>query len=257
MEAADVMADMIDAAADAASAYIDMADAISQAVSELRELAQAQANYAASEATSSGEQGYDPDTDYTGFIETGLINGYLKQGDSTYEDVVAQQAKKMNTTTEALDEYYSKTSATNQSKWTAGQYNSEQEWLKKRNEIASLATGGYTGEFDDGRLAFLHEKELVLNADDTANILTAVSAIRDFGPEFFGSIEKALDSNVLAAMGLVGERLSTTEVGSPQETLEQDVHIEAVFPNVTSSSEIEEALSNLVNDASQYARRRS
>ena len=35
------------------------------------------------------------------------------------------------------------------------------------------------------------------------------------------------------------------------QLLEQDVHIEAHFPNVTSSNEIEEALNNLVNAASQ------
>jgi len=32
----------------------------------------------------------------------------------------------------------------------------------------SYDTGGYTGEWsNDGRLAFLHQKELVLNAEDT------------------------------------------------------------------------------------------
>jgi len=48
--------------------------------------------------------------------------------------------------------------------------------------IASLDSGGYTGSFStvpgeavsDGKLAVLHEKELVLNQDDTDNILSAV-----------------------------------------------------------------------------------
>jgi hypothetical protein len=40
------------------------------------------------------------------------------------------------------------------------------------DEVEGLASGGYTGEWgSEGKLAFLHEKELVLNADDTANFL--------------------------------------------------------------------------------------
>jgi hypothetical protein len=41
-----------------------------------------------------------------------------------------------------------------------------------------------------------------------------------------------------------------------QETLEQNVTIEANFPNVSSRSEIEEAFTTLVNRASQYANRK-
>ena len=47
------------------------------------------------------------------------------------------------------------------------------------DKVESLATGGYTGEWgDSGKLAFLHEKELVLNADDTANFLEALNISR-------------------------------------------------------------------------------
>lgn len=41
-----------------------------------------------------------------------------------------------------------------------------------------------------------------------------------------------------------------------RETLEQKVEIKAEFPSVTSHTEIEEALSNMINTASQYANRR-
>jgi len=38
----------------------------------------------------------------------------------------------------------------------------------------------YTGDWGaDGRLAILHEKELVLNKQDTENMLSAVNVIRD------------------------------------------------------------------------------
>ena len=73
---------------------------------------------------------------------------------------------------------------------------------------AGFDTGGYTGEFDNARLAFLHEKELVLNQEDTNNILAAVNAVRMLGPEFCAAIERALDSSVAAGMGLMKERIS-------------------------------------------------
>jgi hypothetical protein len=40
-------------------------------------------------------------------------------------------------------------------------------------------TGGYTGAWgNEGKIAVLHEKELVLNKDDTRNILRAVTIAR-------------------------------------------------------------------------------
>jgi hypothetical protein len=39
-------------------------------------------------------------------------------------------------------------------------------------------------------------------------------------------------------------------------TLEQNVKIEASFPNVQDHNEIEEAFNNLINKASQYANRK-
>jgi hypothetical protein len=44
----------------------------------------------------------------------------------------------------------------------------------------SARTGGYTGEWrNSGKLAILHEKELILNKYDTANMLSAIGVIRD------------------------------------------------------------------------------
>jgi len=43
-----------------------------------------------------------------------------------------------------------------------------------------MATGGYTGDFGpEGRMAILHEKELVLNKQDTANMLKMVNIARE------------------------------------------------------------------------------
>lgn len=106
-----------------------------------------------------------------------------------------------------------------------------------------MATGGYTGAWgDEGRIAVLHEKQLVLNKEDTANMLQAVSIVRTM-------------NDLLSNMNNSTDFINTIGFGSGNnsQTLEQNVHIEASFPNVTDHSEIEQALNNLVNRASQFA----
>lgn len=110
------------------------------------------------------------------------------------------------------------------------------------NPISSFASGGYTGDWQDGKLAVLHQKELVLNANDTENILKAVDIAR-------------IISNTIGlatAMQLAPVNTVPT-IPSTSQALDQNVHIEANFPNVSSADEIELALSNLVNEAAQYA----
>ena len=110
-------------------------------------------------------------------------------------------------------------------------------------------TGGYTGEWGSyGKLAMLHEKELILNQDDTANFLASIDILRN--------IVKVLD--LQTAYSQLDNQLSSPGYYSPEEesVLEQNVHIEASFPNVENRSEIEEAFNNLINQASQYANRK-
>jgi hypothetical protein len=59
-------------------------------------------------------------------------------------------------------------------------------WLKYASAdmeyplVTSLDTGGYTGNWGpEGKLAMLHEKELVLNAQDTKNFLSATEILRE------------------------------------------------------------------------------
>ena len=48
------------------------------------------------------------------------------------------------------------------------------------SSIKEFDTGGYTGSWGpDGRLAMLHQKEIILNAHDTENFLKAVNIVRD------------------------------------------------------------------------------
>ena len=46
---------------------------------------------------------------------------------------------------------------------------------------------------------------------------------------------------------------SRTQLQDVSNQLEQNVHIEAIFPNVSQSHEIEDAFNNLINIAAQRA----
>lgn len=119
-------------------------------------------------------------------------------------------------------------------------------WDKYNNTTQKYDTGGYTGEWgQDGKLAVLHQKELVLNASDTANMLDIVNIVRD--------IVQQIDAQALYSRG---RRFDLPRIETRAETLEQNVHIEANFPNATSHQEIEQAFDNLINLASQYANKK-
>jgi hypothetical protein len=111
-----------------------------------------------------------------------------------------------------------------------------------------FASGGYTGAWGpDGKWAMLHEKELILNKGDTENFLASMEVLQ--------RILQIIDLQSTSSQ--LGGILSTPKFGyNNQGTLEQNVHIEANFPNATNHDEIEEAFGNLVNLASQYANRK-
>jgi hypothetical protein len=119
--------------------------------------------------------------------------------------------------------------------------------LSSSTGLEGFDTGGYTGEWGpDGKLAVLHQKEIVLNQDDTANLLSVVEMVR--------TILATIDMHSASAQ--LGGILSTPGFhGGEGDTLEQHVSIEASFPNVQDRNEIEEAFNNLINKASQYANR--
>lgn len=112
----------------------------------------------------------------------------------------------------------------------------------------SFDTGGYTGSWgSEGRLAWLHQKELVLNADDTRNMLDSVSILRNIVQKIGGSVNSRL-SNLNSGFN--------NNINNNADSLEQNVTISASFPNVNSKKEIEEAFNDLVNLAAQRALRR-
>lgn len=86
--------------------------------------------------------------------------------------------------------------------------------------------------------------ELVLNKDDTQNILEAVKNMRETIKLKISAMNSSIGQKVQ------GETIATQ---SNVETIEQNVKIDATFPGVSVASEIEEALNNLINQAVQYA----
>ena len=113
-----------------------------------------------------------------------------------------------------------------------------------------FSTGGYT---ENGGVAILHDKELVLNQDDTANMLSAIKILDSLAP----NLAKILDNraNVGASMMATKATISSsvsTLVNKDTAPVVQQVQIQADFPGVTSALEIEMALNNIINDATQY-----
>ena len=119
------------------------------------------------------------------------------------------------------------------------------------HEKYGLSTGGYTGDWSGsfGKLAFLHQKELVLNKQDTENLLAAM--------EFLNRITSAIDLQAMNnSLGGLLSSPSLGHVGDESGILEQQVHIEASFPGISDRNELEEAFNNLINQAAQYANRK-
>ena len=119
-------------------------------------------------------------------------------------------------------------------------------------------TGGYTGVWNSyakqGKLAILHEKELVLNQSDTENILQAVRLVR--------TLSEQLQDRLLASytqtynymdslMRKIQLEMQYSRAQSEASKL-QTVYITADFPAVNTSRQIEMAFADLTNRASQY-----
>lgn len=113
----------------------------------------------------------------------------------------------------------------------------------------SLDTGGYTGEWGtDGKLAVLHQKELVLNSEDTERVLAAVQMVRDMS----STITSSLAGDLVNLIGTLSGLRNISNINS-SEKVPQMVTIDASFPNVSVAAEIEEAFNDLANQAAQFA----
>ena len=103
-------------------------------------------------------------------------------------------------------------------------------------------TGGYTGAWGpDGKIAMLHEKEMVLNKSDTANLLDTVSIVRNLVNNL--QLPKLLD---------MVQPNSIQKINNSR-TVQQNITISADFPAAKDRNEIELALTGLMEKASQFA----
>lgn len=129
----------------------------------------------------------------------------------------------------------------------AGQSKAAMDAYDYAGKVQYYDTGGYTGQWGPGaKLAGLHEKELVLNQDDTKNFLAGIRILRE--------VVKIID--LQAATNGYASELRAAGVHPTDQSLQQNVEIKAEFPNATDRNEIEEAFNSLINRATQYANRR-
>ena len=130
------------------------------------------------------------------------------------------------------------------------------KWAREQG-YEEFHTGGYTGEWGasegiseakSGKLAILHQKELVLNTSDTANILSAVNIMRDIAG-LNESINQTIANSIgkLIANAMAGGGSNTTEDNSSNV-----FNITAEFPNANDVQTIKDAILSLPNIASQY-----
>lgn len=206
------------------------------------------------QATLRAQSGFGDSNSSGGDTDWAAMMGTVTYGSAQYnqykrnrEEKIANGGSINEDTTARVDAYYKLLSEGKISgKLPNGKYSftqlTDQEW----RDLVGFRSGGYTGTWnDDGKLAFLHQKELVLNADDTENILASIQLVRQ--------IAKQLDFNSQQISTLSSSGFT---VSSQDGTLEQNVRIEASFPNATDRYEIQEAFNTLVNVASQYANRK-
>lgn len=133
--------------------------------------------------------------------------------------------------------------------------------LWRLKHAKSYDTGGYTGDwssstgqYKDGKFALLHKKELILNEDDTKNILAAVDGIRSMS-----SIIEMLDAFTRSKYSATFSNISQPSMNRVQNTTDnssvvtQNIEINADFSGLHDAQELENAIDNLSNRALQYA----
>lgn len=139
-------------------------------------------------------------------------------------------------------------------------------------KIKEYKTGGYTGSWaggsdvKGGRLAFLHQKELVLNEKDTENYLKAVQEMRKVQAELKDSSTSSIIGTMFKAIGdTISDKIrsyqdAANRVGGRNEFgfdldsgIVQHIIINADFPDATQANEIQRAFDQLIGMAAQKA----
>ena len=176
------------------------------------------------------------------------------------DDVVTERNKKLDNMRHEGKELKNDSSTDYWTKDEMKQITNEKDekWLKDQLDKAKgAASGAYTGNWakgqgfglDNGKIIKVHPKELILNQKDTSNILRAVDIVRNMNDW----VDKQVQSMINYGQAKLGSLIDrATPPVYETQPIKQEVTIQADFPGVTDHYEIEEALSNLSNNAAQY-----
>ena len=242
--------DMIGRIEQAIDALRDYLDATEEAIDAQRELTEAaiEARAAAEEAARAGSGSGDSGSSSSGSSKG--VASASRENNSGWTDWMHQSTYKLQS-----DPYGARG---NWGVWDSKnreyiEISGDKDYLERKY---GLATGGYTGDWDsqDGRLAFLHQKELVLNATDTENMLSAVNAIRDIAglnQSISETIASSIGQLIMGAINAGGANISTIN-NSSGDTSNNTFNITAEFPNANDVQTIKDAILSLPNIASQY-----
>lgn len=247
------------------TAWEGVVQSIQDAINNIQQyLSLMQAAATASQTTFNGETNYGsytPKTSDKGSSSNGSSSTGIKASTGTNQYTIDNGSFGTKYNIYFNGKMYAKTSASDD--WIRKNYPGI-KWLtdgktdgKKHKANQAFNTGGYTGNWpksEGGKIAELHQKELVLNASDTENILDAVKIVRSM-PNIISSIQNAISDVVGEKLFNMtneisqGKAISTTTGNSKEEN--NVYNIVAEFPNANNAAEIEQALLNLKNIAAQ------
>lgn len=202
-----------------------------------------------------------------------IMSAYLKQGGSINDDLFQQLWQRRNEKVEWLaangysSSYYGSygddtikgfeelLAGNGDQAWfeyAANMYTAEQiRELLEEMGLPTFKSGGYTGEWGpEGRLAIIHEKELVLNQSNANKLLQIISDYSNKNSlNGIDILNSSFNDIITKFRGLINK----ININSGDNIAAQQVKIEASFPNVSVADEIENAFNDLLNQAAQYA----
>ena len=235
--------------------YLAMTEAVAQAEMAQQQAAAAAAQAAVASATRDGNSGGSGSGSGGGSGNIGTKKSARESGYDYYTDPNGARNTlaiiKDGVTTEIVG--YNGTSTAGGGVGTTREYILN-KWAREHG-YSTFKTGGYTGSWDSqsGRLAVLHQKELVLNASDTKNMLDAVKAVRDIA-SLNESIGETIANSIsrLIMKTVMGDNTINTNNVTNSDNTNNTFHITAEFPNANDVQTIRDAILSLPNIASQY-----
>lgn len=119
----------------------------------------------------------------------------------------------------------------------------------RRDQVYGFSSGGYTGQWDNGsedkngKLAFLHQKELILNKGDTENFLQALELTRDLFSNNLNKQRKLLSSrnNTVASNNNITMNIELPNVQNYNDFVDK-LQRDKRFENIVQSMTIGNAL---------------